>query len=184
VRILRNKPVVENTRFTIRFDAVESAGFSVPDYLVVSPKVFNREGFSGVAILGIVDGKIALLRIHRPALGKDVWEIPRGFIDADEDTAVAACRELEEETGIQSGNEGLIPLGWVFPEAGVMDAKIAIFAVKVQQISGQRQPEIGLKSLEFLEPSRVLNMIDQSEIADPCTIAAIFRYIRRFGEME
>ena len=45
------------------------------------------------------EGKILLVRrLNEPAIGK--WSFPGGFVDAHEDPAEAACREVFEETGL------------------------------------------------------------------------------------
>ncbi|WP_433347655.1 NUDIX hydrolase [Microtetraspora malaysiensis] len=42
---------------------------------------------------------VLLMWRHRFIIDRWVWELPGGYIDADEDGAVAAAREVEEETG-------------------------------------------------------------------------------------
>lgn len=53
-----------------------------------------------VIILVIDDlGRILVLWRHRFILGRWVWELPGGYLDADEDPLKCAAREVEEETG-------------------------------------------------------------------------------------
>lgn len=176
LRILSKKTVAENSRFQIRFDEVTSGEIHIKDYLVVAPKSFNKEGISGVGVLPIRDDRVALLRIYRPAVEGEVWEIPRGFIDGQELSAEGARRELLEETGLVCDESDLIPLGAVVPEAGVMSARIAIFAARNCREAEGREMELGLKSLEFFSWDQVLKMSERSEIVDPCTIISVFRY--------
>ena len=51
--------------------------------------------------------------------GRDetAWTIPKGLIEAGEDTLAAALREFEEETGIRAQGP-FIPLGWIRQKAG------------------------------------------------------------------
>lgn len=181
LKFLSRKTVAENSRFKIHFDELEGDGIHIKDYLVATPKNFNKEGISGVGVLALYEGKVALLRIHRHAVGGEVWEIPRGFVDGEESSAVAAMRELREETGLECDPRDLISLGTVIPEAGVMNAKIAVFAATRCRMTDRREVELGFKSLEFLEWDRALGMADRSEIEDPCTIIAFFRYKRTLG---
>ena len=39
------------------------------------------------------------------------WDIPKGIAEPDEEFAAAACRELQEETGLVAPADELVPLG-------------------------------------------------------------------------
>jgi NADH pyrophosphatase NudC (nudix superfamily) len=53
------------------------------------------------------EGKVLLVRrIMEPKRG--MWSLPAGFVDADEDPAAAAIREVREETGMDIEIEGLL----------------------------------------------------------------------------
>ena len=52
------------------------------------------------AIVAVVDqDRILMMRRHRFIIDRWVWELPGGYLDPDEDPAVCAAREVEEETG-------------------------------------------------------------------------------------
>ncbi len=57
----------------------------------------------GVAIIAqpSVD-TIVLVRQYRPAIGREMWEVPAGKIEAGEDPLHCATRELLEETGYRA----------------------------------------------------------------------------------
>jgi len=44
-----------------------------------------------------------MVKQYRPALEKEIIEIPAGLVDPGEDVEKAAMRELEEETGYKAG---------------------------------------------------------------------------------
>jgi ADP-ribose pyrophosphatase len=55
-----------------------------------------------VAVLPVDrDGRVHLVRQHRPAIGRTIVEAPAGLADDGEDLASAAARECEEETGMR-----------------------------------------------------------------------------------
>lgn len=53
------------------------------------------------AMTAVVDDqeRVLLIRRHRWIIDRWVWELPGGYVDHVEDAAVAAAREIEEETG-------------------------------------------------------------------------------------
>lgn len=66
-------------------------------------------GIRAAAILAVEDGHVLLVEQYRVPLGRQSLELPAGLIgddvDArDEDSLVAASRELEEETGYRAAN--------------------------------------------------------------------------------
>lgn len=52
-----------------------------------------------VAVLALREGRVALVRQLRPAVGEWLWEVPAGTLSPGESPEQAAARELEEETG-------------------------------------------------------------------------------------
>lgn len=49
--------------------------------LVVEPKQKSSNLITGVGILPMVEDKIGLIQIYRPAIRNYSWEIPHGFVD-------------------------------------------------------------------------------------------------------
>jgi ADP-ribose pyrophosphatase len=158
----------------------EPDGFSVPDYLVVAPKRRLASGITGIAILPIVDGAIALVRQYRHAVSCLAWEIPRGFIEDHDDQLAAAARELHEETGLACDAADMLDLGFVMPDAGILDARIQLCAARACRIERAfRKTELGLCEMHLVPACRVRDMIVSSEIVDPSTIVSYYRYCAR-----
>lgn len=97
--------VRENQWHCAIFDA-ERWQVTQPDGQVGERDIVLHNGGAGVCV--VRDGKMCLVRQYRVALGRMTLEIPAGKIDADEDPAVCAARELTEETGMVA--ERLVPI--------------------------------------------------------------------------
>jgi len=57
------------------------------------------EAAGGVVWRRSPEGALEVLLVHRPRY--DDWTVPKGKLDADEDHAEAALREVAEETGLR-----------------------------------------------------------------------------------
>lgn len=72
------------------------------------------------AIVAVVDdGRVLMMRRHRFIIDRWVWELPGGYLDPDEDPAVCAAREVEEETGWRP--RAMRPLVSFQPMVGTID---------------------------------------------------------------
>lgn len=60
------------------------------------------EHFGAVAVAAIDDDRrVVMVHQYRHPLGRRLWELPAGLLDAPgEDPSITAARELEEETGL------------------------------------------------------------------------------------
>ena len=81
------------------------------------------------------------------------WDIPKGGLESGETLAAAACRELQEETGLVAPTDALMPLGthpylrnkdlalfaWVVPT--LPDPKTLVCSEYFELPDGTRLPE-------------------------------------------
>jgi 8-oxo-dGTP pyrophosphatase MutT (NUDIX family) len=98
--------------------------------MVIDAQESKPDRITGVVVLPLTDAGFVVLRCYRHALGRELREVPRGFIDKDETPSDAALRELREETGLCCAPSDLIPLGFYAPEPGTFAARGAVFASK------------------------------------------------------
>ena len=77
---------------------VRTLDVALPDGTTGYREVVWHNGGAGVC--AVRDGRMCLVRQYRVAMGRMSLEIPAGKLDAGEDPAHCAARELEEETGL------------------------------------------------------------------------------------
>jgi ADP-ribose pyrophosphatase len=113
--VVASRVVHQGHYLTFRVDTIERADGSRAERDVV--------GHPGaVAILAVdPDGEVLLVRQFRVPAGRVLLEIPAGTLDIDEatgaveDHALAARRELEEETGYRAGTWRHLASFWTAP---------------------------------------------------------------------
>lgn len=102
--------------------------------------VSRARGIRAAVILAIdSEGHVILVDQYRVPLGKRCIELPAGLVGdqddaADEEAAVAAARELEEETGYRAGR--MEAIGEFFSSPGMVSESFTLFrAHDVEKVS-------------------------------------------------
>jgi 8-oxo-dGDP phosphatase len=100
----------------------------MPDGSTARRDIISHPG--AVAIVAIDDaGQVVTVRQFRPALGRQLLELPAGLLDVDGEPALlAAQRELAEETGLAAANWAV--LADVYTSPGMTDEAIRIYLAR------------------------------------------------------
>ncbi len=118
---------------------------------------------------------VALVRQHRPAIGKDTWEIPAGLVDDDErdDAQRTAARELREETGYDS--DTFVFLNRHYPSPGFMNESISVYlATDLRPAPGMAAPDPHeIDQLDWKPLSDAIAMCRSGEIEDGKTVIGL-----------
>ncbi|QFJ55808.1 NUDIX hydrolase [Pseudobutyrivibrio xylanivorans] len=125
------------------------------------------------------DGKILMVRQYRNALERETLEVPAGKRDSiDEDTAICAARELEEETGYRAGKlEKLLALK---STVAFCDEMIDVYlATELEKVGEQQLDEAEDIGIEAFELAELMEMCYSGKLQDAKTVAAIMAYAAR-----
>tara|TARA_A100000164_G_scaffold316117_1_gene296005 strand:- start:225 stop:791 length:567 start_codon:yes stop_codon:yes gene_type:complete len=178
MKIINKTIFSENQVFNFYFShLIDDDGREVKKYFILEPKNIKKDRTAGVAILPVINEEIGLINIFRPAIDSYSWEIPHGFIDKHESDREAAARELREETSLKTGNNNLTSLGYVFPDTGIMSARVHLFSVEVGHITNEKLSELGIQKFSFFNLKEIKKMIEHSEISDSYTLVSILKFL-------
>lgn len=129
----------------------------------------------GAAMLFIKDGKVALVRQFRYLYGEYTLEIPAGKLEKGEDPALAAAREMEEETGYRA--EEVRHLLDIYPTPGYTDEVIHIYFCDSASFVGQRLDSGEFLDCCFTDLDEVVKMIKDGQIKDSKTVCAVLYFL-------
>jgi ADP-ribose pyrophosphatase len=93
------------------------------------------------------EGEIVLVRQYRHGIDALTLEVPGGMIDQNEEPAVAAVRELREETGYGGGE--LVSLGATHPNPVLQNNRHHMFMARGVTLLGAQDLDVG-ESCEVL----------------------------------
>jgi ADP-ribose pyrophosphatase len=165
-RTLGRDYLYENPWCAFRVDDVE-----LPDGARIEYGVLESGGFAAmVPVTG--GGAVVLVRQWRQPLGKFTLELPTGGVDAGEEPAQAARRELLEETGFRA--EGLEHLVSVHTSTGRSTEVCHLFGCRAVKDERGARPEptefIRVVELPFGE---ALDMVSAGAITDAATVLGL-----------
>ena len=98
------------------------------------------------------DNRILMVKQHHPE--RDVWMVPGGHIEEEEDSPTAAIREVKEETGMDIEVGGLL---WHVQEVGERGQRFVDFFIAKPARAGS-SPQLGMDP-ELKQDSQVLREV-------------------------
>lgn len=131
----QSRPEVRDTRthYSGRIFQVRTETVVLPSGTTQSLEIVEHGG--AVAIAAVDDeGRLACVRQYRHAAGEELIEVPAGRLEDGEDPAVAARRELEEETGLRA--ERLEELAAFYPAPGFCSEFITVYRATGLSLAG------------------------------------------------
>ncbi|MEM8834989.1 MAG: NUDIX hydrolase [Planctomycetota bacterium] len=108
--------------------------------------------------------RVVLIRNTRFTIDETLLELPAGTLEAGEDPAVAATRELEEETGYRC--EGVEPIGTFLTTPGMTDEVMHAFVATGLSHVGQRLEADERIEVELMATGRAIESVVSGEMRD------------------
>lgn len=164
--LIGSEPLAANSFLNISRDRIR-----LPDGQVRERIVVRHPGASCV-LATEESGRVVLVRQWRHAAGGALLEIPAGKLDAGEDPAACALRELAEETPYTARSVRLITSFYTAP--GFCDEVLYLFRAEgVQADSTLSADEDERVETVFLDKNQVRAAITNGNIRDAKTLIAL-----------
>jgi len=148
-----------------------------PNHHKSAREVVEHSG--GVSVLAEnEEGKVLLIKQYRYPVDEVIYEIPAGKLEANEDAAGCASRELREETGYTA--EKFSKLFEFFPTPGYSTETIYIYQAENLKFVG-RELEEG-EYIEVVPKTKVelKELLQAGKIKDSKTLIAVMYYLGDF----
>lgn len=174
-RVLKSMYEIDSPFLKVKKEQVElPSGQIVEDF-------FSIEGTQVVAVLAVnrADNRVLLVKQYRHAVGQVTVDLPGGAVRNDEQPAIAARRELLEETGYKA--TGVRRLFSYYPDSGRKgDIKHVFLAENVQP--SIPQPKSSAEEDANTEPvwiplDRLMREIQSGRILEGTLVSAIGFYL-------
>lgn len=165
-RVLSSRRVVDD-----RWLRLEAERVRLPTGVELEPWYLAHGHSWACAVATIPDGRIVMVEQYRRGVDAWVLELPAGNIDQGEDPAVAAARELVEETGHAAVGPATVLGAW-WPEPAHNSARAYGFAIPAAAAAGQPRLDAGeLAYVRLLTPAEVDQAITAGRFCHAAQIA-------------
>lgn len=151
--------------------------FVGPDGKEIVREVVEHPGAAVILPL-LDDGRIVMIRNLRRTVGKILWELPAGTLDAGETPDACAARELEEETGYRAGV--IAPLTDFFSSPGILNERMYGFLATELEETSQALDENEEIEVFPIPQWQVRDMLKDGHIEDAKTIALLLYWMHLY----
>ncbi len=120
----------------------------------------------------LADDRCVMIRQVRPAVERELWELPAGTLDKEgEEPTAAAERELEEETGYRAGR--ITPLCTFYSSPGITNELLRAYVATDLTPTHQRLDPAERITVEPIAIPEALAMARDGRIMDAKTIITL-----------
>jgi 8-oxo-dGTP pyrophosphatase MutT (NUDIX family) len=164
--IIHGERVVDDTRRAV----LSIADVELPDGVRFEQYVLRVPAAAIVVVLDDADRVLMMWR-HRFIVDRWVWELPGGYLDPDEDPAVCAAREVEEETGWRPRT--MEPLLTFQPMVGTVDQPNMIYVSRGADNTGATPDINEAERLGWIPLAEVQKRIADGQVVGAGSVAGL-----------
>jgi ADP-ribose diphosphatase len=134
-------------------------------------EIVQKAGDS-VAILPIDDqGNVHLIEEYYAAVNRRLYSLPKGTVEAGEETQAAAIREMQEEVGLVGD---LTPLAIFDLSPGYLRQRTSVFLARNLQKKSAKGDEITFIAPVVFPYEKAVEMAHKGELTEARLVAALF----------
>ena len=174
---MREEIISTKRKFTGRLIHLDVHQVRLPDGSQSVREQITHPG--AVTIVAMIEDDVLMVQQFRLASGQTLLELPAGTLEPDEDPALCAARELQEETGFRPGS--LQGLGGFFVAPGYSTEYIHLFLARDLEPS-----LLSMDDDEFIELVRMpfkeaVQQAMDGKIIDAKTLSGLLKTARLLG---
>lgn len=125
----------------------------------------------GVVILPVDENNMVyMVKQYRYAIQREIYELPAGRLEKNEDPFECAKRELEEECGLVADNWQ--NFGFIYSSPGILSEKLYLYKASNLKHTKQNLDDGEFLSVCKFEYDTIISMIKNNQIQDAKTICA------------
>jgi 8-oxo-dGTP pyrophosphatase MutT (NUDIX family) len=169
--VTEDKNQAEPTRWTIHGERLiddtrrlklSVASVELPDGVSFEQYVLRMPKAVMVVVLDDLRENVLMIWRHRFVIDRWTWELPGGYVDPNEDPAITAAREVEEETGWRPRPLRLVAS--FQPLAGTTDFENLVFVSSGAELT-ETKPDINEAAcIEWISLKSIPDRIQKGEI--------------------
>jgi 8-oxo-dGTP pyrophosphatase MutT (NUDIX family) len=158
--------VVDDTRRAV----LSIADVELPDGIRFEQYVLRVPAAAMVIVVDDADRVLMMWR-HRFILNRWIRELPGGYLDPDEDPAVCAAREVEEETGWRP--RAMEPLVTFQPMVGTIDQENVVFISRGADYTGAAPDVNEAERVEWIPLDQIQQRMSDGEIVGAGSVSGL-----------
>ncbi len=170
--IIHGERVVDDTRRA----RLSVADVELPDGVRFEQYVIRAPRSAMVAVVDEQDRLLMMWR-HRFVIDRWVWELPGGYLDDDEDPALGAAREVEEETGWRP--RSVEPLLTFQPWVGTADAENLLYRGRGADFIGGSVDVNEAERVAWIPLEQARDHLARGEIVGAASVIAVLDLLAR-----
>ncbi|MFB9924239.1 NUDIX domain-containing protein [Amycolatopsis halotolerans] len=151
------------------------ASVELPDGVTFEQYVLRMPKAAMMVVLDDPGTSVLMMWRHRWIFDRWVWELPGGYVDPDENPAITAAREVEEETGWRPRTSE--PLASLQPNVGVADNENLLFLSRGAEYIGGDVDLNEAERVAWMPLSSVRERIAKGEILGASSLVGLLHVI-------